>query len=164
MGTAEDIAREFLGASDTMQGAILKMASTIELARCRVEDSLPNKGMGSHQLALLWKDLHPYDRAAQVNGAAIEKLEKQGKISGAKAMAGMTLEQKAEAFDAIVSARKSHVDAVTAYNDRLTFVRAERKRGKQLNVDAEFTAAGEAQRNLTRIVQDLADAALKNNQ
>ncbi len=79
-------------------------------------------------------------------------------------MSGMTLEQKAEAFDAIVSARKSHVDAVTAYNDRLTFVRAERKRGKQLNVDAEFAAAGEAQRNLTRIVQDLADAALKNNQ
>ena len=60
MGTAEDIAREYLEAAGAdWQSALLRMAATLEKARYRVEDSLPNKGMEGRQLALLWKDLHP---------------------------------------------------------------------------------------------------------
>lgn len=78
-------------------------------------------------------------------------------------MAGMTPEQKIEAFDAIVSARKSYVEAVTAYNDRLTLVRAERERGNwSMTVDPEYVAVKDAQRNLAEVVEDLSDAALKN--
>jgi hypothetical protein len=76
-------------------------------------------------------------------------------------MADMTLEQKAEAFDAIVSARKSHIDAVAVYNDRLAFIRSERERGNlRLNVDAEYRAMCDAQRHYFGVTEGLADTAL----
>ncbi|WQO66806.1 MazG-like family protein [Sinorhizobium medicae] len=67
----------------------------------------------------------------------------------------------AEAFDTIVAARKAYVDAVAAYNARLEFVRAERERGKWLNVDPEYAAMSEAQSAFYRTVQHLADAAIR---
>lgn len=65
-----------------------------------------------------------------------------------------------DAFDQIVAARKAHVDAVTAYNARLEFVRAERERGNWLTVDREYAAMAETQRAFHRLTQELADAAL----
>ncbi len=76
-------------------------------------------------------------------------------------MPDMTVEQKAEAFDAIVAARKSHIAAVENYNARRDLVRRERLRGNwQLNVDDEFAAVSRTQRELLRTVQDLSDNAL----
>lgn len=76
-------------------------------------------------------------------------------------MDDMTIEQKAEAFDVIVAARRSHIDAVEAYNARLDLVKNERLRGNwHLNVDDEFAAVSRAQRELIRVVQDLSDTAL----
>ncbi|WP_234836512.1 hypothetical protein [Sinorhizobium meliloti] len=70
-------------------------------------------------------------------------------------------QSRAEAFDQIVAARKAYVDAVSAYNARLEFVRAERERGNWLNVDPEYAAMSEAQSAFYRTVQDLADAAIR---
>lgn len=57
---SDDIAREFIeAAGGDLTAAVLRMASTIEKARARAEDALPNKGMGFRKLALLWADLHP---------------------------------------------------------------------------------------------------------
>jgi hypothetical protein len=60
MSRQDDIAREYLQASGAdMMGAIHRMAATICNARDRVEEHLPDKGMGSRPMALLWRDLHP---------------------------------------------------------------------------------------------------------
>lgn len=68
---------------------------------------------------------------------------------------------KAAAFDRIVEARKTYVDAVDTYNARLEIVRAERQRGNWLTVDPEYTKSTEAQKAFWQITQELADAALK---
>ncbi|RVG90410.1 hypothetical protein [Sinorhizobium meliloti] len=70
-------------------------------------------------------------------------------------------QSRAEAFDQIVAARKAYVDAVSAYNARLEFVRAERERGNWLNVDPEYAAMSESQSAFYRTVQELADAAIR---
>jgi rubrerythrin len=73
----------------------------------------------------------------------------------------MSVEEKAEAFDRIVVARKAHIDAVDAYNARLEFVRAERQRGNWLNVDPEFAASTSAQKEFHRVVNETTDLALR---
>ena len=60
MSDEDKIAIEFLEASGgRWDSALHRMAHTISMARCRAEDSLPNKSMSGEQLRLLWQDLHP---------------------------------------------------------------------------------------------------------
>jgi hypothetical protein len=66
-----------------------------------------------------------------------------------------------EAFSQIVAARKTVIDATAAYNARLSVARAERDRGNwSIKVDPEYHAMCDAQSAFHRTVQDLADAAL----
>ncbi|MDO3431212.1 hypothetical protein QWJ46_00795 [Rhizobium sp. CBN3] len=70
-------------------------------------------------------------------------------------------EEKAAAFDKIVAAHKRHVDAVSAYNQRLKVARAERECGDwSTKLDAEYSAMSDAQSGFIGTCQDLADLAL----
>jgi len=56
---SDKVAREYLqAAGGDMRMALYALAHAVEMARLRVEDALPQKGMNERELALLWKDLH----------------------------------------------------------------------------------------------------------
>lgn len=58
--SADKIVVEYLERTGgDMRAALMRMAHTVDMARCRAEDSLPEKSMSGEQLRLLWKDLHP---------------------------------------------------------------------------------------------------------
>ena len=60
--TADEIARDLCKRSDgNLTAALIAACSLLRNARSRVEDHLPDKGMGANDLALLWRDLHPFD-------------------------------------------------------------------------------------------------------
>ena len=64
---SDQIARELLERSDAnLKSALLLACHLLENARMRVEDCLPDKGMGVHDLALLWRDLHPHKAAPAI--------------------------------------------------------------------------------------------------
>lgn len=68
---------------------------------------------------------------------------------------------KSEAFDLIVAARRKHVDAVNAYNERRKLVEAERARGNwNIKLGFEYSAMSDAQSEYHRTVQELADSAI----
>ena len=64
-------------------------------------------------------------------------------------------------FEQIVAARKAHVDAVNAYNDKYYKVEAARKNGDfSQNLSEEYTEMEHAHRRFIAIAQRLADEAL----
>lgn len=67
MTSSYDIAREFVQAAEgDLRSAIYRMAHVINMARARVEDAAAREAMDGEQLRLLWRDLHPNERRAEV--------------------------------------------------------------------------------------------------
>lgn len=68
MTDADAVARDLIQRSDVnLTSALLLACSLLVRARMRVEDCLPDKSMGAHDLALLWNDLHPHRSAPKAD-------------------------------------------------------------------------------------------------
>lgn len=122
----------------------------------QVETAKADHRPGLPSYACLYDDFpgHP-DNEAKANAALIV----QAVNSYASSL--QEIAEKDALITELAAARKMHVDAVNAYNDKLRRVKAERAAGDwSSRMDQQYKAMSDAQSAFIKAAQDIADSAL----